>query len=280
MFGKFLSKISNFFFGEISKYIAPKFKELTKLLAITAIEEDVQTYLSNSLFLSFLFGICLEFLMIFVMLKLNILFSVFSFFLTIIISFTFAVFIFMTLYKYPHYLINSNKRELEEELEISIKHLSVLQDSKMGVKDVLLLFQKIETNILLTSESKKILAMSDLNNNLKSTLKYICNNTYSEKEYDFFSKLIDVLDNKATLSKVIFEYLDSTEQLRKEREERKRSKITLLFEINIFLFLLIFILIFSVFLMPFYKDSIREILFVIAIAFPIMELILIFILHK
>jgi hypothetical protein len=280
MFGKFLSKISNFFFGEISKYIAPKFKELTKLLAITDIEEDVQTYLSNSLFLSFLFGICLEFLMIFVMLKLNILFSVFSFFLTIIISFTFAVFIFMTLYKYPHYLINSNKRELEEELEISIKHLSVLQDSKMGVKDVLLLFQKIETNILLTSESKKILAMSDLNNNLKSTLKYICNNTYSEKEYDFFSKLIDVLDNKATLSKVIFEYLDSTEQLRKEREERKRSKITLLFEINIFLFLLIFILIFSVFLMPFYKDSIREILFVIAIAFPIMELILIFILHK
>lgn len=280
MFGKFLSKISNFFFGEISKYIAPKFKELTKLLAITDIEEDVQTYLSNSLFLSFLFGICLEFLMIFVMLKLNILFSVFSFFLTIIISFTFAVFIFMTLYKYPHYLINSNKRELEEELEISIKHLSVLQDSKMGVKDVLLLFQKIETNILLTSESKKILAMSDLNNNLKSTLKYICNNTYSEKEYDFFSKLIDVLDNKATLSKVISDYLESTEQLRKEREERKRSKITLLFEINIFLFLLIFILIFSVFLMPFYKDSIREILFVIAIAFPIMELILIFILHK
>lgn len=280
MFGKFLSRISNFFFGEISKYIAPRFKELTKLLTITDIEENIQTYLSNCLFLSFLFGICLEFLMIFVMLKLNILFTIFTFLITITISFTFAGFIFMTLYRYPHYLINSNKKELEEELETSIKHLSVLQDPKMSVKDVLLLFQKIETNKLLTDESKKILAMADLNNNLKATLKQICNSTYSEQEYDFFSKLVDVLDNKATLSKVISDYLDSTEHLRKEKEERKRSKITLLFEINIFLFFLIFILIFSVFLMPFYRDSIRNILFIIAIAFPVVELILIFILHK
>lgn len=280
MFGKFLSRISNFFFGEISKYIAPRFKELTKLLTITDIEENIQTYLSNCLFLSFLFGICLEFLMIFVMLKLNILFTIFTFLITITISFTFAGFIFMTLYRYPHYLINSNKKELEEELETSIKHLSVLQDPKMSVKDVLLLFQKIETNRLLTDESKKILAMADLNNNLKATLKQICNSTYSEQEYDFFSKLVDVLDNKAALSKVISDYLDSTEHLRKEKEERKRSKITLLFEINIFLFFLIFILIFSVFLMPFYRDSIRNILFIIAIAFPVVELILIFILHK
>jgi Ca2+/Na+ antiporter len=280
MFGKFLSRISNFFFGEISKYIAPRFKELTKLLTITDIEENIQTYLSNCLFLSFLFGICLEFLMIFVMLKLNILFTIFTFLITITISFTFAGFIFMTLYRYPHYLINSNKKELEEELETSIKHLSVLQDPKMSVKDVLLLFQKIETNKLLTDESKKILAMADLNNNLKATLKQICNSTYSEQEYDFFSKLVDVLDNKAALSKVISDYLDSTEHLRKEKEERKRSKITLLFEINIFLFFLIFILIFSVFLMPFYRDSIRNILFIIAIAFPVVELILIFILHK
>ncbi|HOZ35582.1 MAG TPA: type II secretion system F family protein [archaeon] len=280
MFGKTLSKISNFFFSDISKSIAPKFKELTKMLVITNIEEDVQTYISNTLFLSFLVGICLEFFMIFVMLKLNILFSVFTFVLTIIIAFTFAGFIFMTLYRYPHYLITSNKKELEHELEISIRHLSVLQDQKMSVKDVLYLFQKIGSNKLLTEKSKKILAMSDLNNNLKGTLKQICNSTYSEQEYNFFSKLIDVLENKTTLSNVISDYLESTDQLRKEKEERKRSKITLLFEINIFLFFLIFILIFSVFLMPFYRDSIKNILFIIAIAFPIVEIILVLILHK
>lgn len=280
MFGKTLSKISNFFFSDISKRIVPKFKELTKMLAITNIEEDIQTYISNTLFLSFLVGICLEFFMIFVMLKLNILFSGFTFVLTIIIAFTFAGFIFMTLYRYPHYLITSNKKELEHELEIIIRHLSVLQDQKMSVKDVLYLFQKIGSNKLLTEESKKILAMSDLNNNLKGTLKQICNSTYSEQEYNFFSKLIDVLDNKTTLSNVISDYLESTDQLRKEKEERKRSKITLLFEINIFLFFLIFILIFSVFLMPFYKDSIKNILFIIAVAFPIVEIILILILHK
>jgi hypothetical protein len=280
MFGKTLSKISNFFFSDISKSIAPKFKELTKMLVITNIEEDVQTYISNTLFLSFLVGICLEFFMIFVMLKLNILFSVFTFVLTIIIAFTFAGFIFMTLYRYPHYLITSNKKELEHELEISIRHLSVLQDQKMSVKDVLYLFQKIGSNKLLTEKSKKILAMSDLNNNLQGTLKQICNSTYSEQEYNFFSKLIDVLENKTTLSNVISDYLESTDQLRKEKEERKRSKITLLFEINIFLFFLIFILIFSVFLMPFYRDSIKNILFIIAIAFPIVEIILVLILHK
>ena len=280
MFGKTLSKISNFFFGDISKRFAPKFKELIKMLAITNIEEDVQTYISNCLFLSFLVGICLEFFMIFVMLKLNILFTIFTFILTITIAFTFAGFIFMTLYRYPHYLINSNKKEIESELEVSIRHLSVLQDPKMSVKEILYLFQKIESNKILTEESKKILAMSDLNNNLKGTIKYICSNTYSEPEYNFFSKLIDVLDNKTTLSVVITDYLESTEQIRKEKDERKRSKITLLFEINIFLFFLIFILIFSVFLMPFYKDSIRSILFIIAIAFPIVEIILVLILHK
>jgi hypothetical protein len=277
---KHYQKYLIFFFSDISKSIAPKFKELTKMLVITNIEEDVQTYISNTLFLSFLVGICLEFFMIFVMLKLNILFSVFTFVLTIIIAFTFAGFIFMTLYRYPHYLITSNKKELEHELEISIRHLSVLQDQKMSVKDVLYLFQKIGSNKLLTEKSKKILAMSDLNNNLKGTLKQICNSTYSEQEYNFFSKLIDVLENKTTLSNVISDYLESTDQLRKEKEERKRSKITLLFEINIFLFFLIFILIFSVFLMPFYRDSIKNILFIIAIAFPIVEIILVLILHK
>lgn len=280
MFGKTLSKISDFFFGSTAKVVAPKFKELTKMLAITNIEEDIHTYIANCLFLSFLIGICLEFFMIFIMLKLNILFTIFTFMLTITVAFTFAGFIFMTLYRYPHYLINSNKKEIETELETSVKHLSVLQDPKMSVKEVLILLQKFESNRILSEESKKILAMSDLNNNLKNTLKYICNNTYSEHEYNFFSKLIEVLDNKTNMSAIISDYINSTEQSRKEKEERKRSKITLLFEINIFLFFLIFILIFSVFLMPFYKDSIRSILFIIAIAFPIIELILVFILHK
>ncbi|MFA5745499.1 MAG: type II secretion system F family protein [archaeon] len=280
MFGKLFSKISGFFFLELSKLIVPRFKELTKILVFTEIEEDVQTYLSNILFISFIIGIILEFLMIFVMLKLNILFTIFTFILTIIISFTFAGFVFMILYKYPYYVINANKKELENELEISVKHLSVLQDPSLTVKDVLLLLQKIEKNKLLTEESKKILSLADLNKNLKETLKSVCNNTYSEQEYSFFSKLIEVLDKKADLFVVINDYLLSTEQIRKEKEEHQRNKITLLFEINVFLFFLIFILIFSVFLMPFYRDSIKNILFIIAIIFPIIELILIFILNK
>lgn len=280
MFGKKLSKISNFFFADLSKRIAPKFKELSKLLTITNIEEDAQTYISNTLFLSFLSGFIFEFFLIFIMLKLNIFFSVFTFILTVIIALTFAGFIFMTLYRYPRYLLKSNKNEIEQELENSVRHLSALQDPKMSVKDVLYLFQKIGSNKLLATESKKILAMSDLNNDLKGTLKQICDSTYSEQLYNFYSKLIEVLDNKKTLANIVSDYLESTDLLRKEKEERKRSKITLLFEINIFLFFLIFILIFSVFLMPYYKDSIKNILFVIAIAFPIVEIILILILHK
>lgn len=142
------------------------------------------------------------------------------------------------------------------------------------------MLQKIDHNQLLTEQSKKIIAMSDLNNNLKETLKYICDNTYSEQEYSFFSKLIEVLDKKSKLVDIINEYLISTEQTRKEKEEQQRSKITLLFEINIFLFFLIFILVFSVFLMPVSKESIKGILFAVAIIFPIIEFILVVILNK
>lgn len=280
MFVKFFTKISEFFFSEISKLIVPKFKELSKTLSFTDIEEDAQTYLSNILFLSFLIGIILEFLMIFVMLKLNILFNIFTFVLTIIIAFTFAGLIFIILYNYPKFILLSNKKKIEEELETSIKHLSVLQDKNLTVKDVLYLLQKIDNNKILTVESKRILSMSDLNKNLKETLKYMCDNTYSEQEYSFLSKLIEVLDGKYKLDQVINEYFLSTEQTRKEKEEHQRSRITLLFEINIFLFFLIFVLIFSVFLMPIYRNSIKEILFAIAIIFPIIELILIIILSK
>jgi len=280
MFGKLFSKIAGFFFNDISKLISPRFKELSKTLALINIDEDIQTYLSNILFLSFIIGVGLEFLMIFVMIKLNIFFTIFTFILTVVIAFTFGAFIFIILYKYPQYIIDSNKKELEDELETSIKHLSVLQDPNLTVKDVLILFQKIENNKLLTEESKKILAMADLNNNLKETLIVICSNTYSEQEYSFFSKLIEVIDKKVNLSNVICEYLESTAQIRKEKEEQKRNRITLLFEINIFLFFLIFILIFSVFLMPYYRTAIKNILFIIAIVFPIVELILIIIMNK
>lgn len=280
MFGKLFSKISLFFFSEVSKILAPKFKDLSKTLAFTNIEEDLQTYLSNILFFSFIIGAVLEILIIFVLVKLNILFSLFTFILTILVSVTFAILVFIILYKYPQYIVISNKKKIEEELETSVKHLSVLQDSSLTVKDVLLLLQKINNNQLLTEQSKKIIAMSDLNNNLKETLKYICDNTYSEQEYSFFSKLIEVLDKKSKLVDVINEYLISTEQTRKEKEEQQRSRITLLFEINIFLFFLIFMLVFSVFLMPVSKESIKEILFAIAIIFPIIEFILVIILNK
>ena len=173
MFGKFFTKISEFFFSEISKLIVPKFKELSKTLSFTDIEEDAQTYLSNILFLSFLIGIILEFLMIFVMLKLNILFNIFTFVLTIIIAFTFAGLIFIILYNYPKFILLSNKKKIEEELETSIKHLSVLQDKNLTVKDVLYLLQKIDNNKILTVESKRILSMSDLNKNLKENKIYV-----------------------------------------------------------------------------------------------------------
>jgi ABC-type multidrug transport system fused ATPase/permease subunit len=280
MFGKLFSKISLFFFSEVSKILAPRFKDLSKTLAFTNIEEDIQTYLSNILFFSFIIGAILEILIIFVLVKLNILFSLFTFILTIVVSVTFAILVFIILYKYPQYIVVSNKKKIEEELERSVKHLSVLQDSSLTVKDILFLLQKIDHNQLLTEQSKKIIAMSDLNNNLKETLKYICDNTYSEQEYSFFSKLIEVLDKKSKLVDIINEYLISTEQTRKEKEEQQRSKITLLFEINIFLFFLIFILVFSVFLMPVSKESIKGILFAVAIIFPIIEFILVVILNK
>jgi hypothetical protein len=280
MFGKLFSKISLFFFSEVSKILAPRFKDLSKTLAFTNIEEDIQTYLSNILFFSFIIGAILEILIIFVLVKLNILFSLFTFILTIVVSVTFAILVFIILYKYPQYIVVSNKKKIEEELEKSVKHLSVLQDSSLTVKDILFLLQKIDHNQLLTEQSKKIIAMSDLNNNLKETLKYICDNTYSEQEYSFFSKLIEVLDKKSKLVDIINEYLISTEQTRKEKEEQQRSKITLLFEINIFLFFLIFILVFSVFLMPVSKESIKGILFAVAIIFPIIEFILVMILNK
>jgi len=277
MFGKIFSKIAGFFFADIAKILSPQFKGLSKTIEFTDINEDINTYLSNSLFLAFLVGFILELLMVYVLLKLNIYFSIISFLVTIFIAATFAILVFIVLYKFPYYIVKSKKKDIETELEISVKHLSVLQDKNLTV---LLLLQSIEGNKILSEESKKILKLTDLNQNLKSTLKYICSNTYSEQEYTFFSKLIDVIDKRATLSEAISEYLVSVEQTKKEKAEQKKTKINLLFQINVFLFVVIFLLVFSIFLMPVYEESIKDLLFAIAIVFPIVEILLVFVLSK
>lgn len=280
MFGKIFSKIAGVFFADIAKILSPQFKGLEKTIEFTDINEDLVTYLSNCLFFSFFICFVLELLMVFLLLKLNIYFTIISFLVTIIIAASFAILIFIILYRYPYYIVKSKKKDMEEELDNSSKHLSVLEDKNLTVKDVLLLLPSIEGNKLLTEESKKILKLADLNHNLKSTLKYICSNTYSEQEYSFFSKLIDVIDKKITLSEALTEYLTSIEQAKKEKAEQKRTKINLLFLINIFLFILVFLLVFSIFLMPVYEESIRGLLLAIAIVFPIIEIILVFILSR
>ncbi len=280
MFGKFITKISIFLFSDINKIISPYFKNLSKVLNYANIGEDLNSYLCNALFISFIFAIVLEFLMIFVMLKINIFFTILSFLITIFLSFTFAAIIFFVFYRYPFYLINSKKTEVEFEIKNSLKHLSALRDKDLTVRDILLLLQKLEFNSILTIECKKVLSMSSINKNLRGTLEFICKNTYSELEYDFFKKLIDVIDNKKILSDVITEFLENVEQSIRSQNEQRKTKINLLFQVNIFLFFLIFILVFGVFLTSIFIPQIHSILLMIAIIFPIIEIILIIVLNK
>jgi len=280
MFGKFITKISIFLFSDINKIISPYFKNLSKVLDYANIGEDLNSYLCNALFISFIFAIVLEFLMIFVMLKINIFFTILSFLITIFLSFTFAAIIFFVFYRYPFYLINSKKTEVEFEIKNSLKHLSALRDKDLTVRDILLLLQKLEFNSILTIECKKVLSMSSINKNLRGTLEFICKNTYSELEYDFFKKLIDVIDNKKILSDVITEFLENVEQSIRSQNEQRKTKINLLFQVNIFLFFLIFILVFGVFLTSIFIPQIHSILLMIAIIFPIIEIILIIVLNK
>lgn len=280
MFGKFITKISIFLFSDINKIISPYFKNLSKVLNYANIGEDLNSYLCNALFISFIFAIVLEFLMIFVMLKINIFFTILSFLITIFLSFTFAAIIFFVFYRYPFYLINSKKTEVEFEIKNSLKHLSALRDKDLTVRDILLLLQKLEFNSILTIECKKVLSMSSINKNLRGTLEFICKNTYSELEYDFFKKLIDVIDNKKVLSDVITEFLENVEQSIRSQNEQRKTKINLLFQVNIFLFFLIFILVFGVFLTSMFIPQMHSILLMIAIIFPIIEIILIIVLNK
>jgi len=280
MFGEIITKMAAFFFKDIIKRLKPKFMNLGKVLEYTNINEDSVTYISNILFISFFILVVIEFILIYLMINLSIYFSPFTFLVTIFLSATFGAMVFLLLYKFPYYLLDSKKKEIDFEIEQSIRHLAVLKDDKLTISDVLNILTNLENNKVLTLETQKIISISNLNNNLKDTLKHVVNTTYSELERTFFRKVIDVLDKKEVLTKVVMEFLNNLEQSRKELSEQKKSRINLLFQVNIFLFFFIVILLISIFLVPLTQITIKNILLFIAIVFPIVEFILIIILYK
>jgi hypothetical protein len=277
---KIISKMSLYLFKDVIKLFEPKLNTLKKTLNNSELNIDVVTYLSNILFLSFLCFLIFEFGIIILLIYLKIYFNLISFLVTMFISFTFSIIFFMILFKYPYYIIISKKQKIEKEIQKSIKHLNVLKDPNMTVKDVLLLLQKIESNDILTKESKNILSMTDLNHNLKSTLEYIRKKTYSEVENDFLRKLIEVIDKKKTLKEVVKDFLESVEQNIKEENEQRKANANMLFVINVFLFFFIFVLLLGVFFVPMLGDNLRTILMVISFVFPILEILLLVILNK
>jgi len=280
MFGKVITKISSYFFKDLVLKLEHRFKGLSLVLNHTNINEDTVSYISNILFISLCFIFILEFFLIFLMLKLSIFFNFFSFIVTIFVSGTFGVMVFLILYKFPYYLLDSKKKELDIEVERSVRHLSVLKDENLTIRDILVILQNLDGNRILTVEAKRLLTLSNLNNNLRDTLLTAINQTYSESEKNFFFKLIDVIDKKDTLSNVIVDYLGSLEQSKKEINEQKKSRINLLFQVNVFLFFLIIILVVSLFLAPLSQESIKSIILFISIVFPIIEFILIVVLYK
>jgi len=280
MFGKILTKVASYFMSGLVSKFENRFKSYSQVLNYAEINEDVNTYLSNILFISLLLFILLEFTMILVMVKLNIMFSIFSFFITIMISFTMGGMVFLLLYRYPHFILDSKKKEIDFELENTIRHLSVLDDEVLTVKDILILLSSFENNKLLTKDAKRIIAMSNLNMNLKDTLRQVVKETVSELEKSFFRKLIDVLDNKDNISRVVKEFLEDLEESRKEATEEKIARINLLFEVNIFLFFFVIVLLTSLFLVNLDQVTLKNLLMFIAIVFPIVEFILIVILYE
>jgi|GEM_PF-1046125 len=280
MFGKIFTKLSTFLFGELVSTFENRFKNFTKVLSYANVNEDAVTYISNVLLISFLCLLFIEFFIIFLMVKLNILFSLFSFVVTLVLSFTFASLVFILLCKYPYYILESKKKEIDFELENTIRHLSVLEDKALTIKDILNILQRLEDNKLLSDEAKKSISVSNLNLNLKDTLRQVIKETYSELEKNFFRRLIDVIENRDQIGKVVSEFLTSLEQLRKETSEQKKSSINLLFEVNIFLFFFVIILLSSIFLIPLEQETIRSLLMFIAIIFPIVEFVLVVILFK
>ncbi|MFH0905866.1 MAG: type II secretion system F family protein [archaeon] len=280
MFGKLISSVSRYFFNNFASNISAKFKSLSFVLKNTNINEDINTYLSNILFVSLVFGILMEFLIIFLMLKLNILFSIFNFVMTIFIAVTFTTFIFIVLYRHPYFIVSGKKRELEIEIDNSIRHLSILQDSNLKIVEVLYLLSKLEDNNLFTNETTRIIGKINLTKNVKSVLEEVVDNTYSEIEREFFSKLIDVLNKKKLLKEVVSEFLITLDATRKEKSEQKKGKINLLFLLNIFLFFGVLIILITLFIVDKQTFAISKALFYISIIFPIIEFLLIIILNR
>ncbi len=277
---RIFNKVSLFLFKDVIKLFEPKLKTLKNALKNASINQDVITYLSNALFLSFVFFLFFEFIAIFLLMFLKIYFDIISFLVTIFISMTFTTMFFLILYKYPYYLTMTKRQKLEKELQRSIKHLQVLKDPNMTVKDVLLLLQRLEFNDLLTKESKKILTMVNFNKNLRASLETVKNTTYSEIESDFFRKLINVIDKKESLQDALNEFLENVEQNIKEETEMRKTKTNLLFGVNLFLFLIVFILLSGTFFVSSNGVLLRQVLMGIAIAFPIIEIVLVIVLNK
>jgi archaellum biogenesis protein FlaJ (TadC family) len=280
MFGKLFTKISTFFFKDIILKFKNKFSNFNKILGAADINEDLSTYLSNIIFISFFLFVVFEFLFIYLMILLNIYFNILSFIITVFLSFTVSSMIFFLLYKYPYFIVDSKRRKIDDEIGHSIKHLAVLNDENLTVKDILIFLTSLENNKLLTEESKKILSISNLNNNLKDTLKSVVNNTYSDLEKNLFRKLIDVLDNKEKLNDVINNFLIEYDKSKKEINEQKKSRINLLFQVNIFLFFLVILFLITIFVVNLDQKTIKDLLFFVAILFPIIEFLLIIVLYK
>jgi hypothetical protein len=280
MFSKFLTNISLFFLKDIVMQFKSTFKNFDRVLEYTGINEDSISYISNISFISIFFLIVIEFAFIYLMIRLGILFNLFSFFITIFISFTFAFMIFLLLFKYPFFILNKIKKEIGSEFQRSIKHLSVLRDENLTIKDVLNVFENLENNELLSREAKKIIALNKRNHNLKDTFKSIISETYSEVEKNFFRKLIEVIDKKEDLNQVILDFLTSLEQSKRELSEQKKSRINILFLMSIFLFFF-FIVILIIFFITFTDYFLlKESLLIFSIIFAVIEFILIGILYK
>ncbi len=280
MFSKFLTQISSFFFKDLVLMFKDNLKSFEKVLDYTGINEDSVSYISNILFIALFFLIVIEFALIFLMIKLNILFNIFSFFITVFIAFTFSFMIFLLLYKYPYYLLDAIKKEIGDEFNRTIRHLSVLKDENLTIEDVLKVFENLENNDLLSKEAKKIMALTNYNHNLRDTFKSIISETYSEIEKNFFRKLIDVIDKKENLNQVVSDFLSSLEQSRREISEQKKSRINLLFLMYIFLFFLFIIILVILFFTFSDYLYLKDALLVFAIIFGIIEFILVIILYK
>lgn len=280
MFSKFLTRISKYFFKDLVERFKDNLTGFDKVLNYTDINQDSISYVSNILFLSLFFFIVMEFILIFVMINLNILFNFLSFFITIFISFTFTVMVFLLLLKYPYYILNLKKLKIKEELSRNIIHLSTLKDEKLKIEDVINLFKNLEDNDVLTKEAKKIINLKKESHNLKDIFKIIINQTYSEIEKVFFRKMIKVIDKEEDLNKVIFEFLSSLEQSRKEINEQKKTRVNLLFSISFFLFFCFLIILILIFMTIDNPYVLKEFLFIFGIVFSIIEFVIILVLFK